>query len=132
MLSTQPGSDLFLESYLRGDLNSFFRVPPNDIELALELPSRAVSSSICTALENTALRHGAPQKVIENIANLRDPNARVVVTGQQPGLLLGPAFSISKAMTAVRLAAELSQPEKPVVPVFWVASQDHDLSLIHI
>ena len=126
MLSTQPGSDLFLESYLRGDLNSFFRVPPNDIELALELPSRAVSSSICTALENTALRHGAPQKVIENIANLRDPNARVVVTGQQPGLLLGPAFSISKAMTAVRLAAELSQPEKPVVPVFWVASQDHD------
>ena len=126
MVSTQSGSDFFLESYLRGDLNSFFRVPPNDIESALKLPSRAVSPSICKALEKTALRHGAPQEVMENIAILRGTEARVVVTGQQPGLLLGPAFSLSKALTAVRLAEELSQPEKPVVPVFWVASQDHD------
>lgn len=51
----------------------------------------------------------------------------MVTTGQQPGLFGGPLYSIHKAITAVRLAETLeARLGKPVLPVFWVASDDHD------
>lgn len=51
----------------------------------------------------------------------------MVTTGQQPGLYGGPLYSIYKALTAVRLAGALeARLGKPVLPVFWVASDDHD------
>ncbi len=50
-----------------------------------------------------------------------------VTTGQQPGLFGGPLYSLYKALTAVRLAGTLeARLGKPVLPVFWVASDDHD------
>ncbi len=49
------------------------------------------------------------------------------MTGQQAGLLLGPAYTISKAVNAILLARELDTEDRPVIPVFWVASQDHDV-----
>lgn len=50
-----------------------------------------------------------------------------VTTGQQPGLFTGPLYSIYKAMTAIRLARGLEVLlERPVAPLFWVASEDHD------
>ena len=50
------------------------------------------------------------------------------MTGQQAGLLLGPAYTISKAVNAILLATELDSEDRPVIPVFWVASQDHDVA----
>lgn len=51
----------------------------------------------------------------------------VVTTGQQPALLGGPLYSIYKALTTVRLAEALEELlGKIVLPVFWVASEDHD------
>ncbi len=50
------------------------------------------------------------------------------MTGQQAGLLLGPAYTISKAVNAILLARELDSEDRPVIPVFWVASQDHDVA----
>ncbi|MDX1495697.1 MAG: bacillithiol biosynthesis cysteine-adding enzyme BshC, partial [Longimicrobiales bacterium] len=56
-----------------------------------------------------------------------DEGGYMVTTGQQPGLYGGPLYSVYKALTAVRLAEELEKLlEKPVLPVFWVASDDHD------
>lgn len=56
-----------------------------------------------------------------------DEGGYVVTTGQQPGLLGGPLYSIYKALTAVKLAGALeAELGKPVLPVFWVASEDHD------
>ena len=50
-----------------------------------------------------------------------------VTTGQQPGLFGGPLYGLYKALSAVRLAASLgSALDKPVMPLFWVASEDHD------
>lgn len=74
---------------------------------------------------NERLR-AAPQ-ALENAAKLRDPNALVVITGQQPGLLGGPLFTLYKAVTAIRFAGQLSERlSRPVVPLFWIASEDHD------
>ena len=51
----------------------------------------------------------------------------MVTTGQQPGLLGGPLYNIYKALTAARLAGVLEERlEKPVIPLFWVSSEDHD------
>lgn len=51
----------------------------------------------------------------------------VVTTGQQPGLFGGPLYSVYKGLTAIRLAEALEAAlRKPVLPVFWVASEDHD------
>lgn len=50
-----------------------------------------------------------------------------VTTGQQPGLFGGPLYSLYKALTAVRLAHVLAEAlGRPVMPLFWVASEDHD------
>lgn len=51
----------------------------------------------------------------------------VVTTGQQPGLFTGPLYTVYKALSAAALAARLEREwHVPVVPVFWVAGDDHD------
>jgi len=57
---------------------------------------------------------------------LSDPAARVVVTGQQPGLLGGPLYCLAKMLAAARWAAALEAAGEPAVAVFWVATEDHD------
>jgi bacillithiol synthase len=63
-------------------------------------------------------------------ANLRewvDKGGAMVTTGQQAGLFTGPLFTLYKALTTVRLARSLeTRLGVPVLPVFWVASEDHD------
>jgi len=58
---------------------------------------------------------------------LADPATRVVVTGQQPGLFLGPLYTLYKAQGAVEEArARTESTGTKHVPVFWIASEDHD------
>jgi bacillithiol biosynthesis cysteine-adding enzyme BshC len=52
------------------------------------------------------------------------------VTGQQVGLFSGPAYTIFKALSAVKVAQHLSQNGVPAVPIFWLATEDHDLAEI--
>ncbi len=59
---------------------------------------------------------------------LAQPGTVAVVSGQQVGLFSGPAYTIFKALTAVRLAAELERRGVAAVPVFWLATEDHDLA----
>jgi bacillithiol biosynthesis cysteine-adding enzyme BshC len=61
------------------------------------------------------------------LERLLEGGALCVTTGQQPGLFLGPLFTVYKALTAVALAERLARDlDRPVVPVFWVAGDDHD------
>jgi bacillithiol biosynthesis cysteine-adding enzyme BshC len=62
------------------------------------------------------------------LAKLAQPDTVAVVTGQQVGLLSGPEFTIFKALTAARLAQHLNENGIAAVPVFWAASEDHDLA----
>src|SRR5439155_566678 len=57
--------------------------------------------------------------------------AAVVVTGQQVGLFGGPTFAIYKAMTTVKLAEEATAAGVDSVPVFWLATYDHDLAEVN-
>jgi bacillithiol synthase len=60
---------------------------------------------------------------------LADVRATAVVTGQQAGLFGGPLYVLYKALGAIKVAARLQEKRAaPVVPVFWVASDDHDFA----
>ncbi len=72
----------------------------------------------------------ASPKIRENIARFRK-GAVAVVTGQQVGLFGGPTFSLYKALTAVKLAEQATQTGIDTVPVFWLASYDHDLAEVN-
>jgi bacillithiol biosynthesis cysteine-adding enzyme BshC len=61
------------------------------------------------------------------LERLSQPGALAVTSGQQPGLFTGPLYTIYKALSTAALARLLErQWQRPVVPVFWVAGDDHD------
>ena len=68
-------------------------------------------------------------KEIENsLAKLEDEKSVVVIGGQQAGLLTGPLYSIHKMLSIIIEAEQLEKLlQKPVVPIFWVAGEDHDI-----
>ncbi len=67
-----------------------------------------------------------------NIELLNSENTYTVCTGQQLHLFLGPAFVVYKILAIIKKAAGLNQkyPDKKFVPVFWLASEDHDFEEI--
>jgi bacillithiol biosynthesis cysteine-adding enzyme BshC len=61
------------------------------------------------------------------LRRLHEPEALVVTSGQQPGLLTGPLYTVYKALSSAAVARILErQWQRPVVPIFWVAGDDHD------
>jgi bacillithiol biosynthesis cysteine-adding enzyme BshC len=62
---------------------------------------------------------------------LKQSGTVAVVTGQQVGLFSGPAYTIYKALTAVKLARKLTEEGTPAVPIFWLATEDHDLAEVN-
>lgn len=70
----------------------------------------------------------APQITQKQIELFSDPESLAVVTGQQVTLLGGPLFTIYKTITAINTARKLHEKTgRPVIPVFWLADEDHDL-----
>jgi bacillithiol synthase len=84
-------------------------------------------SKVSEILERQNRAWGASQKTLDNLERFRR-GALAAVTGQQVGLFGGPLFSIFKALTAVKLAEEASTAGVDCVPVFWLATEDHDLA----
>ena len=117
-----------LSAYRLGQLADFFAVPPGDAAAALALERTTDRHGLVSALRAQADRFDAPDASRASLERLADPASRAVVTGQQTGLLLGPNYTLSKAVTAIRLASRLDARDRPVVPVFWLASQDHDVA----
>lgn len=116
----------FLTRYVEGELDAFFQLRPGDLDGALALQLSRPRVALVEALAEEAKRLSAPPASKVSLERLAQPQSRVVVTGQQPGLLLGPAYTLSKALSAIKLAARLDREDAPVIPLFWAAGQDHD------
>ncbi|SEB17238.1 bacillithiol biosynthesis cysteine-adding enzyme BshC [Thalassobacillus cyri] len=74
----------------------------------------------------------APRSTVENIDRLTDPESTVIIGGQQAGLLTGPLYSVHKLISIIYLARKTEKEcGTPVIPVFWIAGEDHDFDEIN-
>ncbi|HSE97540.1 MAG TPA: bacillithiol biosynthesis cysteine-adding enzyme BshC, partial [Blastocatellia bacterium] len=78
------------------------------------------------ALERINRHAGSSDLTFRHIDLLRRPGSVAIVTGQQAGLFTGPLYTVHKALTVIKLAACLREQGVEAVPVFWIASEDHD------
>ncbi len=101
------------------------RIVPTPLPPAVELPAPRegpFDPALAAAIIPSPARDTA-------VARLSEPGAFVVTTGQQPGLFTGPLYTLYKAISTAALARVLErQWQRPVVPVFWVAGDDHDFA----
>ncbi len=82
---------------------------------------------IVSSLIDYNLQFGAEKSTIDEIKKLKDDGVYTVVTGQQVMLYGGPMFTVYKIITAINTAKRLSEElDKQVIPVFWLADEDHD------
>jgi bacillithiol synthase len=102
-----------------------FRLVATPLERALESPAPragAVDPALAEAFVPSATRDA-------QLERLRRPGALAVTTGQQPGLFTGPLYTVHKALSTRALARLLERRwGRPVVPVFWLAGDDHDFA----
>ncbi len=129
-----PGStSLFGDLVYRFDrVSQFYAYPPRLDEAAnaaasIEYPAERRAALVAALAAQNA---GAGAAADEHLELLKSPETVVVATGQQVGLFGGPIFSIYKALTAAKYAAELRGRGQPAVAVFWLATEDHDLEEI--
>ncbi len=132
-----PPSPLFRD-YLAGapGVRPFYEADARwDQETLLASMGRVAAAArplapVAEALARQQEERGAP-RAAERARSLAGRDAVAVVTGQQPVLFGGPLFVLYKALAAVAVAERLqAQRGTPVVPVFWVASDDHDFAEI--
>ncbi len=83
--------------------------------------------ALVDALHAQQSRWGIDAPTRASLDALRSPDAAVVITGQQLGLFVSPLYTIYKTLTTIQLARQLAASTgRPVVPVFWMAGEDHD------
>src|SRR5438105_167719 len=128
--SDLPGaSKLFLDLLYHPDrLQPYYPNLPLDAEVYARAARMDFPAGRRAALIE-ALRPTNPGN--PSLERLAQPGTVAVVTGQQVGLFSGPSYTIYKALTAVKLAAELTARGIQAVPVFWLATEDHDFAEVN-
>lgn len=124
---------LFLDYLYHYDrVAQFYGGSPQDFE-SFQNIARAIDGSyphraeVADLLEHQNRVFGCGEATLANIQRLKDRETYAVVAGQQVGLFSGPAFTLYKALTAIRVAQSLTDQGLKCVPVFWLATEDHDL-----
>lgn len=91
---------------------------------------QASSSAVAEALYDFNQQLGMGEKTEKHIEALRQ-GALSVVTGQQAGIFTGALYTVYKAITTIKLARKMTTlTGETVVPIFWIASEDHDFQEI--
>lgn len=130
LLVGHPSGSRLVADYLtrRPSALDFFQGDPA-LATSYEAAADAVTPRFDRAARARAAEcvHAPAAAVRARLERLVEEGGFFVTTGQQPGLFTGPLYSVYKALTAVRLADALEDVlGRPVVPLFWVASEDHD------
>ncbi len=131
-----PEAHLFLD-YLdaRGE-TSFFEYNMNSLPCAAAARQASLDTTTRAKVTDVLLAYNqqlaASQATLSHLADLRTDGALCVIGGQQAGFLGGPVFVLYKIVSIIRRAQQLSrQLDVPVVPIFWLATEDHDFSEIN-
>lgn len=124
--------------YISGkdQLKSFYKYTPDFNGFSEAIKNRKFNADR-TVLVNTLQRQYASVKttpmVTEHIKRLGDSRTFTITTGHQLNIFTGPLYFIYKIVTAINLARELKQkfPDYNFVPVYWMATEDHDFEEIN-
>ena len=120
-------------SYAPG-VQPFYPNSPDPQAIAARAASIPTASSIhlrvADALERQNRRWGASEATLQNIQRLRE-GAHAVVSGQQVGLFGGPLYALFKVASVLALAKRVESADIPCVPLFWMATEDHDLAEVN-
>jgi bacillithiol synthase len=81
---------------------------------------------VAEILRRQNLIYGCGAQTEKNLSRF-EQGAVAVVSGQQVGLFGGPAYAVYKALSAIRTAEDLSRAKIDAVPIFWMATEDHDV-----
>lgn len=128
LLNRYRGGDPFLFARLGGDPSADSSIAAA-IERCRGLDYRR--QTLREILLETNQPLDASETCLRNIDAIVDEDTFIVATGQQPGFLTGPIYTLYKAASTVALARELSsRTGVRFIPLFWVASDDHDLGEI--
>ena len=102
-----------------------YSAPPNSVDAIAEAAGFEFPAERRAALVEAlrSLNTGNP-----SLDKLARPGTVAIITGQQVGLFSGPAYTVYKALTAIRIAGELNERGISAVPVFWLATEDHDFA----
>ncbi|MEO2074943.1 MAG: bacillithiol biosynthesis cysteine-adding enzyme BshC [Bacillus sp. (in: firmicutes)] len=134
-----PATNRFASNYLEqsADIQPFFHYRYNDVEddkkRMDELSSRIFPrKEVAAHIESFMERFPTSEAVKKSIEKLRQDESVVVIGGQQAGILTGPLYSIHKVISIIKLAEQKErQLGVPVVPVFWIAGEDHDFQEVN-
>ena len=130
--STIPHTSRLFQDYLHQfeKVRSFYARPAAKLESWWKEELQAIRypeerrRKVAAILERQNREFGAGQKTLANIERLRK-GAAAVVTGQQVGMFGGPLYCLLKALSAALLAEKTG-----TVPIFWLATEDHDIEEI--
>lgn len=131
-----PGTTRLYSTYLSDfpRVADFYIHPPTEKGIADAVRDVRLEDSVRHAvvdvLRSQNAGFGGDDSTVGSLDRLRG-GAVAVVTGQQVGLFGGPAYSVYKALTAVHVARELTERGINAVPVFWLATEDHDLAEVN-
>jgi bacillithiol synthase len=129
-----PAANRFATDYLAGSpgLQSFFHYnfinEKSYIHRLDELKNRSfMRDELADHIQSFMSHYTHSDKITENIDKLRKENSVAVIGGQQAGILTGPLYTIHKVISIIKLAEQKeAELGVPVVPVFWIAGEDHD------
>jgi len=133
-MSGLPGSNALVSDYFDNFekvaefYNGDYRSPENFLHRSSEIKKRDLPiTKLVPILKEQNQRFGCSLPTLEKVDWLLERRACAVVTGQQTGLFGGPLFTIYKTLSTIRLAERLSRTcEGCYIPIFWLASDDHD------
>lgn len=132
-----PNASFFLDYIERGSAtDGFFEHSLSNVDHLVtarqSIPVLETRVAACDALDQYNQKLNASDETLANIQRLRDASAVCVIGGQQAGFLGGPLFVLYKIASVIRSASWLSdQLNLPVVPLFWLATEDHDFAEIN-
>lgn len=95
--------------------------------------SQETRKVLVSALKNQYRNITISEKTAKNISHLKEENTFTITTGHQLNLFTGPLYFFYKIISVINLTVELKQayPEYNFVPIFWMASEDHDFEEIN-
>lgn len=130
---TNQYSNLILD-YLDKDsfFNDLIRDFPSYQSLKKYSETRTMSRSQRELTLNSILERYASYglQLPNNINSFLDDDVFTITTGHQLNILTGPLYSILKIASVIKLCQELKKDGLKVLPVFWLASEDHDFDEI--